>query len=156
MSTPTTEPTTATRRGRLSGVGRVLVAVYGVLALAATGRSLVQIVERFDEAPLAYSLSALAAVVYVVATIALVRPGRTWYRIAWATIVFEFTGVVVIGALSVIRPDLFPHDTVWSGFGRGYLFVPLVLPLLGMWWLSRHRPGDAGATGAARAAEDDA
>lgn len=145
MSTPTTEPTRATRPGRLSGVGRVLVAVYGVLALAATGRSLVQIVEKFDEAPLAYSLSALAAVVYVVATIALVRPGRTWYRIAWATIVFEFTGVVVIGALSVIRPDLFPHDTVWSGFGRGYLFIPLVLPLLGMWWLSRHRPAPAGA-----------
>ena len=53
---------------------------------------------------------------------------------------FEFTGVVVIGALSVIRPDLFPHDTVWSGFGRGYLFIPLVLPLLGMWWLAKHRP----------------
>lgn len=154
MSTPTTEPTRATRRGRLSGVGRVLVAVYGVLALAATGRSLVQIVEKFDEAPLAYSLSALAAVVYVVATIALVRPGRTWYRIAWATIVFEFTGVVVIGALSVIRPDLFPHDTVWSGFGRGYLFIPLVLPLLGMWWLSRHRPAPADAADAADAAED--
>lgn len=154
MSTPTTEPTRATRRGRLSGVGRVLVAVYGVLALAATGRSLVQIVEKFDEAPLAYSLSALAAVVYVVATIALVRPGRTWYRIAWATIVFEFTGVVVIGALSVIRPDLFPHDTVWSGFGRGYLFIPLVLPLLGMWWLSRHRPAPPGVAGASDAAED--
>lgn len=154
MSTPTTEPTRATRPGRLSGVGRVLVAVYGVLALAATGRSLVQIVEKFDEAPLAYSLSALAAVVYVVATIALVRPGRTWYRIAWATIVFEFTGVVVIGALSVIRPDLFPHDTVWSGFGRGYLFIPLVLPLLGMWWLSRHRPDPAGVAGASDAAED--
>ena len=145
MTTHTTESSRATRPRRLSGIGRVLVAVYGVLALAATGRSLVQIVEKFDEAPLAYSLSALAAVVYIVATIALVRPGRTWYRIAWATIAFEFTGVIVIGALSVIRPDLFPHDTVWSGFGRGYLFIPLVLPLLGMWWLARHRPGPADA-----------
>ncbi|MBM7504365.1 hypothetical protein ACFPER_12820 [Agromyces aurantiacus] len=147
MSTPTAQTSRTTRPGRLSGVGRVLVAVYGVLALAATGRSLVQIVEKFDEAPLAYSLSALAAVVYIVATIALVRPGRTWYRIAWATIAFEFTGVVVIGLLSVIRPDLFPHDTVWSAFGRGYLFIPLVLPLLGMWWLARHRP-EPGAEGA--------
>ena len=145
MTTHTTEPRGATRPRRLSGIGRVLVAVYGVLALAASGRSLVQIVAKFDEAPLAYSLSALAAVVYIVATIALVRPGRTWYRIAWATIAFEFTGVIVIGALSVIRPDLFPHDTVWSGFGRGYLFIPLVLTLLGMWWLARHRPGPAGA-----------
>ncbi|WP_022893558.1 hypothetical protein [Agromyces subbeticus] len=135
------------RQGRrMSGIGRVLVAVYGVLALAAIGRSFVQIASKFDEAPLAYALSALAALVYVVATVALIRPGRAWYRVAWATIAFEFTGVVVIGALSVAFPALFPHDTVWSWFGRGYLFIPLVLPVLGMWWLARHRPaveGDA-------------
>ncbi|MDF2574220.1 MAG: hypothetical protein K0S05_1132 [Agromyces sp.] len=128
------------RKRRMSGIGRVLVAVYGVLALAALGRSFVQIVAKFDEAPLAYSLSALAAVVYVVATIALVRSGRVWYRVAWATIVFEFTGVIVVGVLSVVYPELFPHDTVWSWFGRGYLFIPLVLPVLGMWWLATHRP----------------
>lgn len=128
------------RARRMTGIGRVLVAVYGVLALAALGRSFVQIVSKFDEAPLAYALSALAAVVYVLATIALVRAGRGWYRVAWATIVFEFTGVVVIGTLSIVYPELFPHDTVWSWFGRGYLFIPLVLPILGMWWLARHRP----------------
>ena len=128
------------RKRRMSGIGRVLVAVYGVLALAALGRSFVQIVAKFDEAPLAYSLSALAAVVYVVATVALVRSGRVWYRVAWATIVFEFTGVIVVGVLSVVYPELFPHDTVWSWFGRGYLFIPLVLPVLGMWWLATHRP----------------
>lgn len=126
---------------RMSGIGRVLVAVYGVLALAAIGRSFVQIASKFDEAPLAYSLSALAAVVYVVATIALIRSGRGWYRVAWATIVFEFVGVIVVGTLSVVFPELFPHDTVWSWFGRGYLFIPLVLPVLGMWWLATHRPG---------------
>ena len=139
-----------TDRGRrMSGIGRVLVAVYGVLALAAVGRSFVQIATKFDEAPLAYVLSALAAVVYVVATIALVRSGRGWYRIAWATLIFEFTGVLVIGTLSIVDPELFPHDTVWSWFGRGYLFIPLVLPVLGMWWLAKHRPGaDAAASGA--------
>jgi hypothetical protein len=130
-----------TRRGRrMSGIGRVLVAVYGVLALAAVGRSFVQIASKFDEAPLAYTLSALAAVVYVVATAALILSGRGWYRVAWATIAFEFTGVVVVGVLSVVFPELFPDDTVWSWFGRGYLFIPLVLPLLGMWWLAKHRP----------------
>ncbi|WP_157008450.1 hypothetical protein [Agromyces laixinhei] len=129
------------RQGRrMSGIGRVLVAVYGVLALAAIGRSFVQIASKFDEAPLAYTLSALAAVVYIVATIALVRPGIAWYRVAWATIAFEFTGVIVIGTLSIVSPELFPHDTVWSRFGAGYLFIPLVLPVLGMWWLARHRP----------------
>lgn len=145
MNETSTAPADARRRGRLSGIGRVLVAVYGVLALAATGRSLVQIIEKFDEAPVAYALSALAAVVYILATVALVMPGRAWYRVAWATIVFEFTGVIVVGLLSVLRPDLFPHDTVWSWFGRGYLFIPLVLPPLGMWWLARHPVQDAGA-----------
>ena len=136
----------ADRGRRMSGIGRVLVAVYGVLALAAVGRSFVQIATKFDEAPLAYALSALAAVVYVVATIALVRSGRGWYRIAWATLVFEFTGVLVIGTLSVVDPELFPHDTVWSWFGRGYLFIPLVLPVLGMWGLAKHRPAAAAQT----------
>ena len=132
---------------RMSGIGRVLVAVYAVLALAAIGRSFVQIATKFDEAPLAYSLSALAAVVYVLATIALVRSGRGWYRVAWVTIAFEFTGVVVVGALSIAFPELFPHDTVWSWFGRGYLFLPLVLPVLGMWWLATHRPPASRPTG---------
>jgi hypothetical protein len=129
----------------MTGIGRLLVAVYGVLALAAIGRSFVQIASKFDEAPLAYTLSALAAVVYVVATVALVRSGRGWYRVAWATIAFEFTGVLVVGTLSIAFPELFPDDTVWSEFGRGYLFIPLVLPVLGMWWLATHRPSRADA-----------
>ena len=48
--------TTATRRSRASGIGRVLVAVYAVLAIAATGRSVFQIFDRFEEAPIAFSL----------------------------------------------------------------------------------------------------
>ena len=122
----------------MTGVGRLLIAVYGVLALAATGRSFVQIVGKFDQAPLAYSLSALAAIVYIAATVALVNRGPAWYRAAWITITFELLGVLVIGILSLVDPALFPHDTVWSVFGRGYLFIPLVLPILGMWWLARN------------------
>jgi hypothetical protein len=121
---------------RRFGVGRVLVVVYGILALAATGRSFVQIVSRFDTAPLAYLLSALSAVVYIVATLALIRRGRGWYLTAWITISFELLGVLVVGLLSIFDAELFPADTVWSVFGRGYLFVPLVLPVLGMIWLS--------------------
>ena len=127
-------------RTRVTGVGRLLIAVYGVLALAATGRSFVQIVGKFDEAPLAYSLSALAAVVYILATVALILRSTAWYWVAWITIGFEMLGVLLIGTLSLVDPELFPHDTVWSVYGRGYLFIPLVLPILGMWWLSKHRP----------------
>jgi hypothetical protein len=133
----------------MSGVGRVLVVVYGVLALAAGGRSVFQILDHFDTAPVAYTLSALSAAVYIVATVALVIRHGVWYRVAWITIGFEFVGVIVIGSLSLFWPaalglstvDPFGQDsTVWSVYGAGYLFVPLVLPVLGMWWLARHRP----------------
>lgn len=124
---------------RSLGVGRVLIAVYAILALAATARSIVQISQHFDTAPVAYSLSALAGVVYILATIALVRRGAVWYRIAWITISFELLGVLVVGTLSVFDPELFPADSVWSHYGSGYVFIPLVLPILGMLWLARQR-----------------
>ena len=128
----------------MTGIGRVLVIVYAIMALGATGRSFVQIVERFDEAPLAYTLSALSAVVYIVATLALVFAGRRgWYLVAWVAIVFELVGVLVVGTLSFVMPELFAHPTVWSWYGMGYLFVPLILPFLGLWWLATHRPAAA-------------
>ena len=136
MTKSETEESAPSRR--VSGIGRLLITVYGVLALAATGRSFVQIASEFADAPLSYSLSALAAVVYIVATVALIRRSLRWYRIAWITISFELLGVLVIGTLSLLEPALFQHKTVWSVFGQGYGFVPLVLPLLGMWWLRRH------------------
>ncbi|QTX06118.1 hypothetical protein G127AT_02360 [Agromyces archimandritae] len=140
----------------MSGIGRVLVAVYGVLALAALGRSFVQIAGKFDEAPLAYTLSAVSAVVYVVATIALIKSGRGWYRVAWVTIVFELVGVLTVGTLSILAPELFGHPSVWSYYGNGYLFIPLVLPVLGIWWLAAHRPrGEARAEGASPASTAD-
>jgi hypothetical protein len=136
-----TSPPADSRGARSRGLGRVLIVVYGLLALAATGRSVYQVLEDFDKAPLAYSLSALAAVIYIVATIALVVPGDGWYRVAVATIAFELLGVLVVGTLSLIDPVLFPAKTVWSFFGRGYAFVPLVLPVLGLLWLRANRGG---------------
>ena len=135
---------TRTERGTGSGPGRVVVAVYAVLAIAATFRSAVQILRDLDEAPLAYVLSAVAAVVYVVATVALAKGGR-WRPVAWAAVVTELVGVLTVGALSVARTDLFPDATVWSGFGQGYGYVPAVLPVLGLWWLWRTGPREARA-----------
>jgi hypothetical protein len=120
-----------------SGIGRVLIAVYAILALASLGRSGYQIATKFDEAPLAYSLSALAAVVYVLATVALIARGVTWFTVAVVAIGFELAGVLIVGTLSIIDPVLFPDDTVWSQFGQGYAFIPLVLPILGLLWLRR-------------------
>ncbi|HWT32741.1 MAG TPA: hypothetical protein VN107_03190 [Microbacterium sp.] len=141
----------STRR-RLTGIGRVLVVVYAILALGASGRSFVQIVERFDQAPLAFTLSAVSAVVYILATFALVFAGsRVWYRIAWVTISFELLGVLAVGTLSLIEPTWFPEATVWSFYGIGYLFVPLVLPFFGLWWLITHPPITAGQDAAPEA-----
>ncbi|NCD18480.1 MAG: hypothetical protein EOL89_00610 [Actinobacteria bacterium] len=135
-----TAPQLPDSRRRAYGLGRVLILVYGVFALAATARSAVQLIRDADAAPLAYWLSAFAAVVYIVATVALAHNGRRMRRVAWGAVVVELTGVLVVGALSLGRPDLFPDETVWSQFGSGYFFVPLVLPVLGITWLWRSAP----------------
>jgi len=116
------------------GFGRVLVAVYAVFALAATSRSLFQLVTKFEDAPVAYVLSAVAGVVYVVATVALARNSRSLALLAIGT---ELVGVLIVGILTVADRSLFPDQTVWSGFGAGYGYVPLVLPFFGLWWLRK-------------------
>lgn len=118
----------------------MLIAVYGTFALAATARAAYQISAQFSEARVAYLLSGFAAVVYVLATVALIRPGWTWWRIAVGAVSVELVGVLVVGALSVFDRAAFPDETVWSVFGRGYGFVPLVLPVLGLLWLHKTRP----------------
>jgi len=128
-------------RATASGPGRVLVAVYAIFALGATARAGVQIATRFDDAPLAYLLSAFAAVVYVLATVALAGSGSIWWRVALGACSVELVGVLTVGLLSVFDPAAFPDATVWSAFGRGYLFVPLVLPVIGLAWLRRTAPG---------------
>jgi hypothetical protein len=130
-------PATDTRN---TGPGRLLIAVYAVFAISATARAGYQILTKFSEAPLAYSLSAFAAIVYLVATMSLARAGRTWFKVSVAAVLVELVGVLVVGALSVFDSVNFPHETVWSMFGRGYAFIPLLLPILGLVWLYRRRP----------------
>lgn len=116
------------------GFGRVLVAIYAVFALAAAARSIFQLITKAGDAPFAYTLSAFAGIVYIVATFALARGHR---QLALVTISIELAGVIVTGLLSLLDDGLFQDQTVWSGFGEGYGFIPLVLPLVGLWWLRR-------------------
>jgi hypothetical protein len=118
-----------------TGPGRLLVAVYGVFAISATARSAVQLTTDFDEAPLAYMLSLFAALVYVVATVSLARGGPVAVRVAWVAVTIELIGVLTVGTLTLVDPEAFPDATVWSVYGQGYGFVPLVLPFLGLAWL---------------------
>ncbi|WP_433687093.1 hypothetical protein ACQP0I_26470 [Micromonospora carbonacea] len=122
-----------------TGPGRLLIAVYLLFAIAATSRAGLQIATRFAEAPVAYLLSALAALVYIVAAVGLARAGHAGRRVALACCSVELVGVVGVGLLSLADPELFPDETVWSGFGSGYGYVPLVLPVLGLLWLWRTR-----------------
>jgi cytochrome bd-type quinol oxidase subunit 2 len=139
MAEPTSPP--AERAPvRRSGPGRVLIAVYGVFALAASARAGVQIATKFHDAPVAYLLSAFAAVVYIVATVTIARSGRTSHRIAVVSCSIELLGVITVGTYSLADHAAFPDATVWSGYGSGYGFVPLVLPVLGLLWLRRVSP----------------
>jgi len=119
------------------GFGRILIVIYALFAIAATSRSIVQIATVFSQAPWAYTLSAVAALIYIVATISLARADRTSQRLATIAISIELVGVIGVGVLSLIDPELFPKATVWSGFGSGYGFIPLVLPIVGLWWLRK-------------------
>jgi cytochrome bd-type quinol oxidase subunit 2 len=131
--------TRTARRATNAGPGRLLIAVYILFAIAATSRAALQIATKFDEAPVAYLLSAVAALIYIVAAVGLARAGHAGRRVALACCSVELVGVVGVGVLSLVDPELFPDETVWSGFGSGYGYIPLVLPVLGLLWLWRTR-----------------
>ncbi|MBN9327254.1 MAG: hypothetical protein BGO38_08180 [Cellulomonas sp. 73-145] len=122
-----------------TGPGRALVAVYGVLALSATARAVFQVATKLSQAPVAYLLSLFAALVYIVATVALATSRR---RLAWTAVLTELTGVLVVGTVSLVARQEFPDATVWSAYGQGYGYVPLLLPFLGVLWLVRTGRGD--------------
>lgn len=114
----------------------MLLLLYGLFTVAAGARSLVQLGLHADRAPVAYSLSLVAAVIYALGLIALWRVNRgaaTSVARLWCSV--ELTGVVAVGTLSLVAGSWFPEPSVWSGYGIGYGFVPAVLPLLALWWL---------------------
>jgi hypothetical protein len=113
----------------------LLVAVYALFALSASARAGVQIATKFHNAPVAYLLSAFAGLVYILATVTLANGSRTARRIAVVSCSIELAGVLAVGTWSLVDPASFPDATVWSGYGSGYGFVPLVLPVFGLLWL---------------------
>jgi hypothetical protein len=131
-----------TKSSRSLGVGRLLILVYAVFAVSSTARASFQLITKFEDAPLAYLLSLLSALVYILATVSLARSGTTWNKVAIGAVVFELVGVLSVGALSFVAPELFDHASVWSGFGSGYGYLPLVLPVLGLIWIQKAKRGN--------------
>ena len=122
---------------RSLGVGRLLIVFYAVFAVSSTARASFQIITKFEQAPLAYSLSMVSALVYILATVSLAKAGKHWRQIAFSSVIFELAGVLTVGTLSFLAPELFAHQSVWSGFGVGYGYIPLVLPMLGLLWIRK-------------------
>ncbi|MEV7793896.1 hypothetical protein [Streptomyces sp. NPDC087512] len=134
----------ASRTRLAGGPGILLVWLYGVMVVGAVSRSVYQISTEFDRAPLAYTLSAVAGVVYGFITYTLVRGGERARRAAVVCCAAELAGVLAVGTWTLIEPSVFPDATVWSDFGMGYLFIPVLLPLSALYWLRRNAPqGDA-------------
>jgi hypothetical protein len=131
------EPRASQPYSTRTGPGRLLVAIYALFALSASARAGVQIATKFGHAPVAYLLSAFAAVVYILATVTLIVGSPRARRIAVLSCSVELVGVLAVGTWSLADPAMFPDATVWSGYGSGYGFVPLVLPVFGLLWLSR-------------------
>lgn len=130
-----------TKSSRTLGVGRLLILVYAVFAISSTARASFQVITKFEEAPVSYSLSLLSAVVYLLATVSLAKSGPTWKTIALASVIFELIGVLTIGVVSLLAPELFVEASIWSGFGSGYGYLPLVLPILGLLWIRKTSQG---------------
>ncbi|MFD4598487.1 hypothetical protein ACFWPQ_10655 [Streptomyces sp. NPDC058464] len=120
-----------------SGPGTLLVWFYGVMVVGAVSRSAYQIATEFDRAPLAYSLSAVAGVVYAFITYTLVRGGETARRVAQVCCAAELAGVLIVGTWTLVDSSAFPDATVWSDYGMGYVFIPVLLPLSALYWLRK-------------------
>lgn len=131
-----TEPVEAAPRSLAAGFGRLIVLVYVVFAVSAGARALFQVATKFGEAPVSFALSAIAALIYLVAAIAIIRGAA---GLALLAVGVEMIGVLAVGALSFAVPHWFPEPSVWSHFGSGYGYVPLVLPAVGLAYLFKRR-----------------
>ena len=98
-----------------------------------------QLTTRYDEAPVAYWLSLAAAVTYALGWYAIREASAGNTGFASVMLWVELGGVLTVGVLSLVEPDWFPEPSVWSDFGIGYGFVPLLLPIAGLLWLRRQK-----------------
>ncbi len=119
----------------IRAIGQILAVSYPLLALSAGARAVFQLF--FKKGVTDYfppTLSAIAAVCYLFATVAFVvrKPWAWWVSVL--VLMFETAGVLIVGTLSLAMPDLIGH-TVWHNYGSDYGFLPLVQPILGLVWL---------------------
>ena len=137
------EPATDTRRPAY-GLGRLVILGYAIVAGLIFYREVARLAELGGQAPLSAVLSVVATLLYVVTAVAVAHNGRRMRRVAWVCTVAGLIGVLGAGLVGLADPDLVVARTVWSEFGAGYAFAPLVLPLVAAFWLWWSRPGRTG------------
>ena len=116
-------------------LGYILTLSYPLLALSTGVRALFQLLVKEDVVNyLAPTLSLVAALCYLTATIGFARRVRWGWRLSVGVLAFETMLTLLVGSLSFIIPDTIGR-TVWRHFGVDYGYFPLFQPLIGLVWL---------------------
>jgi hypothetical protein len=121
--------------GFIAAAGVILAISYPVLAISTGFRAVYQLL--FKEGVtnyLAPALSAVAALLYLVATIGFAVRKKWAWQVSVVALGLEMVLVVLVGTLSLIVPETIGR-TVWRYYGIDYAFFPLIQPLLGLLWL---------------------
>lgn len=115
--------------------GKILAVSYPVLALSTGARGLYQLFLKESVTDyLPPLLTTIAAALYLVAAIGFARRSKRAWTISVVALTLEMIGIVVVGALSNLQPDLV-GETAWRHFGADYGYFPFIQPLLGLIWL---------------------
>jgi hypothetical protein len=121
--------------GFIAAAGVILAISYPVLAISTGFRAVYQLFLKEGVTNyLAPALSAVAALLYLIATIGFAVREKWAWRISVIALALEMALVLVVGTLSIIVPDTIGR-TVWRYYGIDYAFFPLIQPLLGLVWL---------------------
>lgn len=103
-----------------------LATLYAFWALAICSRAAWQYITRVGD-HLPTHLSASAAVLYLLIAY---WAWRGWSPALLWGLIIELASVIVVGTYEVFYP--FRYATAWSHYGAGYLYMPLVLPIVGI------------------------
>lgn len=124
--------------GFIAAAGMILAVSYPVLALSTGVRAIYQLVLLSTGARtgpyLPSTLSAIAAVAYLTATVGFAVKKRWAWQLSVGVLGFETLMTLIVGGLSFVYPEVI-GSTVWRHFGADYGYFPLVQPLLGLAWL---------------------
>ncbi len=115
--------------------GYILTVSYPLLALSTGVRALFQLLLKEGVVNyLAPTLSLVAALCYLTATVGFAYRVRWAWRLSVSVLVLETALTIFVGFLSLIIPESIGR-TVWRLFGADYGYFPLVQPAIGLAWL---------------------